>query len=489
MKKNDLVELTIHDITNEGYGIGKVNDMAVFVPLSANGDKILARILKVKKNYAYGKIEKIIEKSPDRIEIDCEHYAKCGGCVFRHISYESELKLKQKIVSDCIRRIGGFNDIQINDIVKADNPNYYRNKVQIPVREVKNNIIAGFFSIHSHRIVPINICKLQPPIFQEIINTIKEWMREYRISAYDETKNQGIIRHIYLRSTEDQKEILTCIVINGKNLPNKQVLVNKLMKKFSQIKSIVINLNFDKTNVILGEKFEVLTGNGYITDTFSNYKFRISSGSFYQVNKKQAEKLYKIAADMAELKPNDILIDLYCGVGTIGIFMSKYVSKVVGIEISKSSIIDAKNNAKANNIDNIQFINSDAENIKKYLIEKQINPDIIIIDPPRKGCSQNTIKNICELSPNKIIYISCNPATLARDLKSFEIYKYSLKNLTPVDMFPKTGHVETVVLLGRKKSTDDIVYGYVDYEPKNEDYVQDMKGNATYSEIKDWIKD
>lgn len=448
IKKNDIVALTIEDITGQGSGIGRIDGMAVFVPLTAIGDIINARILKVKKNYAYAKIENIITPSQSRITPDCGCYTKCGGCVFRHISYEEELKIKHRRVYDAVTRIGKIENFKMNYIVGAKNPNEYRNKSQIPFGYDKDhNIITGFYGTHSHRITGDGTCKLHPAEFDEITAIVKDWAKRYRVSVYDEINHSGLIRHLYLRYAAKNEQIMVCMVINGKKLPYKDELINELTKYSTKIKSIILNVNTEKMNVVLGKKCETLYGSDHITDILCELSFDISPLSFYQVNRDQAEVLYGIAKNYAAVGENDFLIDLYCGTGTIGLTMADKAKNVLGIEIIPQAIENAKKNAKMNGIDNAEFICSDAKTAAQDLAKKKTLPDVVVIDPPRKGCDKEVIESVCIMNPKRIVYVSCDPETLARDLALFEEKGYKTKEVTPVDMFPRTQHVETVVLM------------------------------------------
>ncbi|MEE3450187.1 MAG: 23S rRNA (uracil(1939)-C(5))-methyltransferase RlmD [Acutalibacteraceae bacterium] len=448
IKKNDIVALTIEDITGQGSGIGRIDGMAVFVPLTAIGDIINARILKVKKNYAYAKIENIITPSQSRITPDCGCYTKCGGCVFRHISYEEELKIKHRRVYDAVTRIGKIENFKMNYIVGAKNPNEYRNKSQIPFGYDKDhNIITGFYGTHSHRITGDGTCKLHPAEFDEITAIVNDWAKRYRVSVYDEINHSGLIRHLYLRYAAKNEQIMVCMVINGKKLPYKDELINELTKYSTKIKSIILNVNTEKTNVVLGKKCETLYGSDHITDILCELSFDISPLSFYQVNRDQAEVLYGIAKNYAAVGENDFLIDLYCGTGTIGLTMADKAKNVLGIEIIPQAIENAKKNAKMNGIDNAEFICSDAKTAAQDLAKKKTLPDVVVIDPPRKGCDKEVIESVCIMNPKRIVYVSCDPETLARDLALFEEKGYKTKEVTPVDMFPRTQHVETVVLM------------------------------------------
>ena len=447
LNKNDIIDLTVTGYSTEGYGVGKYDTMAVFVPFTAIGDKLKVRILKNKKTYAYGKIEEIIEPSNDRIENDCKAFTKCGGCSFRHISYECEAKLKEQRVIDAFKRIAHI-DIEPEKILSAENACRYRNKAQYPVGK-DDKVKLGFFAPHSHRIVEAADCKLQPECFEEILNTVRNWIEKNNISVYNEETHSGLIRHIYLREGRKTGEILFCLVINGRKIPKENELINAL-EKFENIKSIMLNINTKDTNVILSDKFVNLKGDGYIEDILCGLKFRISPLSFYQVNAHQAQRLYEKAAEFADLKGDEILLDLYCGTGTIGLTMAHKVKSLIGVEIVEDAIKDAKINARLNGINNARFICADASKAAQKLFDEGIKPDVIVIDPPRKGCSKDVLETINNFNPERIVYVSCDPATLARDCRILTDLGYTVKKVCPCDMFPRTAHVETVVQLSRK---------------------------------------
>lgn len=450
MKKNDIIKLTITDASIEGNGIGRVNGQVIFVPRAVPGDVLLVRIVKIKSTYSYGKIEEILIPSEDRTQTGCSVYNRCGGCVFRHMTYECELKIKHRHVLDCIERIGGFNNIESLPIIGASQLECYRNKAQFPVRyDSCGNIVIGFFNTHSHIPVDCTECRLHPRIFNLIIVTIKQWMTLYKISPYDETKHKGLIRHIFIRSSGDQSEVAVCIVINGTTLPYSDLLIRHLTEVSDEIKSITINFNTQKTNVILGKESKVIWGNPYIKDNLCGLKFYISDQSFYQVNHDQTEVLYSLAYEMLNPSPEDTVLDLYCGIGTIGLSMSSHIKSLYGVEIVGQAVSDAKNNAALNGINNASFEKGDSAYIAKRLLSQGIKADYIIIDPPRKGCGEEAIHNIVEAGPKKVLYISCNAATLARDIKIFSSYGLTPVKIAAVDLFPRTGHVETVCLLSK----------------------------------------
>lgn len=451
IKKNDIIEIEITGMTAEGSGIGRYNGLAVFTAASAIGDRLSVRIIKVSKKYVIGKIEKILIPSPDRQIPDCKSFPKCGGCCYRHISYEAELCYKKQRVTDALERIGGFRGIAVNDIIGAENPDGYRNKAQIPVgKDRDGSVIMGFYAQNSHRIIPYDDCRLQPQIFNSVTKIIKAWIDRYKPPIYDEITGNGLLRHIYIRYGEKTGELMVCLVINGKKINNEDELCRMLRENLTDIKSIVLNTNTQDTNVILGKSCMTLYGSDFITDVLCGLRFNISPLSFYQVNRTQAERLYTVAKHYANLSKDEILFDIYCGTGTIGLSMADECKAVYGIEIIPEAIENAKQNAMNNSVKNAQFICADAYTGAKELIANGIKPDVIVLDPPRKGCSSDLIDLAVSLLPKRIVYVSCDPATLARDLKIFDDKGYEIGAVQPVDMFPRTGHVETVVLMIKK---------------------------------------
>ncbi len=449
LKKNDIIELNIHGMTSEGSGVGRFNQQAVFVTNSAVGDQLRVRIIKPSKRYAVGKIEEIITPSKDRVTPDCECFYQCGGCTYRHISYQAELAVKEQRVVDALQRIGGFDKFTINPIVASDTRNCYRNKAQLPVGMSKDGeIIMGFYAYHSHRIINCDECKLQPAVFTRVIKVFRQWASKYKPVAYNEETHKGLLRHLYIRYGEVTKEVMVCLVINGSKIHGVEELA-EMLRQVEGFKSLVINENRDKTNVILGENCKAVYGSGYIADILCGLKFNISPLSFFQVNPAQAEKLYSLAKSYADLHGDEVLLDLYCGTGTIGLSMADSIEKLIGVEIIPQAIENAKVNAKLNGIDNARFICADAAQAAKQLSEENTTPNVIIVDPPRKGCDQQLIETIAKMNPNKIVYVSCDPATLARDLQAFSQLGYKPKQITPVDMFPCTSHVECVTLMSR----------------------------------------
>lgn len=450
MKKNETITLEITGMTAEGNGVGRSGDgMAVFVPLTAVGDVIDCKIVKVTKSYAYGIIDRIIAPSPDRTESGCPVSAKCGGCTFRHMSYSAELTVKDKLVRDAFLRLGGFSDIPFEDICGGDE-DFYRNKAQYPVAEQNGKLICGFYSKRSHRVVPFTSCRLQPKIFGDITSECLRLANEKNIPAYSEENGSGVLRHIYIRRGFHSGEIMVCFVVKDKSRRNDfSRIAKKLSDMFGDIKSVILNVNPKNTNVIMGTENITLYGSNEITDILCGKTITLSPMSFYQVNTAQAERLYRCGMDYAELTGNETVLDLYCGAGTIGLAFSDKAKKIIGCEIVPEAIENAKRNAELNKVKNAEFYCGDAGELAAKLADEGTVPDIAVIDPPRKGCEKLTLDSLVRMSPAKIVMISCNPATAARDAKYLAENGYSLKKARAFDLFPRTGHVECVVLMSR----------------------------------------
>lgn len=448
MNKNDIITLEITGLTSEGSGTGKSADgMAVFVPKTAVGDVIEARILKVLKSYAYGKIERVVTPSPDRIENDCPVFGKCGGCVYRHISYAAELFAKEQIVRDAFERLGGLAP-EFLPICGSEKTERYRNKLQMPLGKDGNGvIISGFFSERSHRVIAVEDCKLQPLIFSEIVGFIKKECKRLKISVYNEQAHEGVLRHIYLRKGEKSDELCAVIVAKRK-VPEFRKLAAELVRQFPDITGVVLNVNPDKTNVILGEREMTLCGKPDISDEMCGIDFEISPKSFYQVNTPQAELLYAEAERFAE-PTGKTLLDLYCGIGSIGLSMAGKAAKLIGAEIVPEAVENACRNAEKNGISNAEFICADAADAAVRLVENGLAPDVILLDPPRKGCDEESLSACVKMSPERIVMISCNPATAARDCKFLSEKGYSVDKVRAFDLFPRTRHVECLVLISR----------------------------------------
>ena len=445
--KNEKYVVDIIDNGFEGEGIAKIDGLTVFVPGSIKGEKCEILIVKVLVSHAYGKIVNIIEKSENRKESDCATYKRCGGCSLRHMTYESTLKLKRQVVQNLVNK-GLKEKVEVLETIGMENPYNYRNKAQYPVGlNSDGQPEVGVFAQRTHTIIPIQTCLIQTEISQKIAKTIIDFVKEKNIQVYNEENQKGLLRHIVIKVGKYTNQVMCILVVNDSKFDQEQELVKLLCEKYPEIKTIVKNINNKNTNVILGKENINLYGNGYIEDKLGEYTFKISPMSFYQVNPVQAEILYTTAINQANLDKNDILFDLYCGIGTIGIFASKYVNKVYGIEIVPQAIEDAKENAKINDVKNIEFICGDVEVAFDELINKEkIVPSAIIVDPPRKGLDNKTVENIAKIQPAKLVYISCNPATMVRDLAKLEDI-YNIKTIQPVDMFPWTNGVESITIL------------------------------------------
>ncbi|MCI8486423.1 MAG: 23S rRNA (uracil(1939)-C(5))-methyltransferase RlmD [Clostridia bacterium] len=452
VEKNKEYIVDIIDHGFEGEGIAKIDNFTIFIEGAIKGEKCKILIVKVTTSHAFGKLIEILEQSKYRVEIDCSTYKRCGGCNLRHIDYEETLNIKQNTVQNLVNKTLN-NKINVNMTIGMGNPYNYRNKAQYPVGLDKNNRpVIGVYAKRTHEIITMRNCMIQNPLSEKIANFVFHFFMQNNIPIYNEKNGKGLLRHIVIKVGSRTHEIMCILVLNGKELKREKQLVKLLIKEFPEVKTVVKNINVKNTNVILGNENEVIYGDGYIYDKLGDYTFKISPMSFYQINPVQTEVLYNTAIEMAKLSKNETLFDLYCGIGTIGIFASPYVKKVYGIEIVKQAIEDAKENASINDIRNIEFFAGDVEKVFEAVLRKNSDkPDVIFVDPPRKGLDRHTIENILNVKPNKIIYISCNPASFVRDLKLFE-EKYDVKEIQTVDMFPFTSHVECCSVLYLKDS-------------------------------------
>lgn len=447
-EKNQYYITEITDITAEGNGVCRIDGFVVFVPATATGDRVKIKIVKVLKNYAYGIVAEMITPSEFRTDPGCDVFGKCGGCVFRHITYEEECRIKDLIIKNAFRRIGSV-DAHFDKFIPCEKIDNYRNKAQYPLAVIDGEAVCGFFAPRSHRVIKISYCPLQPVIFSDIVRTALEMINKLKIPVYDEKTGNGILRHIYLRQAYHTSEIMVCFIVRESCEEILRPVYKSLVEKFTQIKSVIMNINPDKTNVIPGKICVTLCGSDVIYDIMCGYKIQISPLSFYQVNTPQAEKLYSKALEYADPDKTDTVADLFCGAGTIGLSMAKYVKEVIGIEIVPEAIENAKNNAALNFAENISFFCGDAEETFKKIRLSGFSPDILITDPPRKGCSEETLKSIIESDPKKIVMISCDPSTAARDTMFLSKNGFIVEKISGIDLFPRTGHVETVVLMSR----------------------------------------
>lgn len=455
-KKNDIFILDIIDMSSEGEGIGKTNESGSgtqftwFVKDAVIGDRVEALVLKVKKNYGFAKALKIIEPSKFRVEPRCEFHRQCGGCQIQALDYNKQLEFKHNKVKNNLERIGGFKDIEVLPVIGMDNPFNYRNKAQFPIGTKDGKIIAGFYAGRTHNIIANTNCHLGHKINEPILKRVISFMEENNISAYDEKIHTGLVRHVLIRVGFATNEVMVCIVINGEYLPHSQRLV-ELLTKIDGMTSISININKKQTNVILGDTVKTLWGQDYITDYIGDIKYNISPLSFYQVNPVQTKKLYDKALEFAALTGKETVWDLYCGIGTISLFLAQKAKQVYGVEIVPQAIEDAKNNARINNIDNVKFYVGKAEEVLPYEYEhNDIKADVIVVDPPRKGCDSELLDTIVKMQPDRVVYVSCDSATLARDLKYICERGYEVVRVQGVDMFGMSVHVETIVGLHRR---------------------------------------
>ena len=454
MKKDDILELEIIDIGSDGQGIGKADGFTLFVKDAIIGDIVKAKIIKMKKNYGYGRLMEIVSPSNLRTEPKCEFHRQCGGCQIQAMNYDAQLKFKQDKVRNNIVRIGGFDsdfvDSIMQPIIGMEEPFFYRNKAQFPFGTDKNgNIITGFYAGRTHSIIKNTSCCLGIEENELILKIMLKFMEENNIKAYDEVTHKGLVRHVLIRKGFKTGEIMVCVIINGDKLPHAEKLINELCK-IDGMKSITLNVNKEKTNVIMGTEIIPVWGEKYITDYIGDVKFRISPLSFYQVNPIQTEKLYKKALEYAGLNGDETVWDLYCGIGTISLFLAQKVKKVYGVEIVPNAIMDARENAKLNNLSNVEFFVGKAEEVLPEQYEKnKVYADIIVVDPPRKGCDEKCLNTILKMQPKRVVYVSCDSATLARDLRILCDGGYKLEKIQAVDQFSQTVHVESAVLLSR----------------------------------------
>ncbi len=449
IQKNEILEGKVIDLTHEGHGMVKFDRYPIFVPNALIDEKIEFKVIKVKKNFAIGKLIEIKEKSEDRIEPPCVYYDKCGGCQLQHMTYQAQLEMKKAQVVNLFQRKAGFKDTIIHDTIGMDNPWYYRNKSQIPVgKNSENKVITGFYRQRSHDIIDMDECLIQDQMHQEVINKLKAWFNELNVSVYNEYKKQGLMRHVVIRTGHHSRELMVIFVTNGKKFKQSDILTERLKQHFPDIVSIKHNVNDTHSNVIMGQHSYTLYGKDEIIDTLSDVTFKINDQSFYQINSVQTEKLYQRAIDYAELQGEETVLDTYCGIGTIGLYMAPQAKHVYGVEVVPEAIADAQQNATINQFGNTTFVCGKAEEVILKWKAEGIKPDVVMVDPPRKGCDETFLETLLTLNPKKIVYISCNPSTQQRDAQILA-QQYKLTQITPVDMFPHTTHVETVAQFER----------------------------------------
>ena len=443
----------IVDIISEGYegeGVAKPEGFPIFVPGALKGEKVKVIIVKLSKNHGFGKLMEVLQPSSERVEPVCPIYKRCGGCQLQHMSYEEQLRFKKNRVKDCIERIGKIKNVNIHDTLGMKNPSRYRNKVQLPVGKWEDEPRIGFYAARSHEIINLQQCYIQHQVGDEVVQLTRDWMKKYGISGYNEATGTGVIRHVMIRKGFKSGEAMVVLVTNTKQLPHKEEFIKLVIDNIPGIKSIVQNINSKKTNVVLGQENLALWGSDTITDYIGEFKFNISPLSFFQVNPVQTEELYSKALEYAGLTGEETVFDAYCGTGTISLFLSQKAKKVYGVEIIEAAIVNARENAKLNGVHNAEFFVGEAEKVIPELIQQGKKADVVVVDPPRKGCDKALIEAIGKMGPKRVVYVSCDPATLARDLEIFEQLGYKTIEVQPVDMFPHTSHVECVVRIEKK---------------------------------------
>lgn len=459
VQKNEVLTLSFDDLTREGNGVGKVDGYPLFVPYVLPGEEAVIKVVRVNRNFGYGKLLEVIKASPDRVEPPCDVFYRCGGCQLQHMSYEMQLKMKQEQVKNTLHKIAHLSDVPVHSTLGMDDPWRYRNNVQIPVGEKDGELITGFYQERSHRIIPdMETCVIQDEPGDRAVEAVRRIANRLGIEAYDEDNHRGTLRHIMVRTARATNEVMIVIITRTKDLPHKNVFIEELTKTFPNVKSIMHNINPNRTNVIFGKITKKLWGESYIYDKIGDLKFAISARSFYQVNPAQTEVLYEKALEYADIGPNDIVIDAYCGIGTISLFLAQKAKKVYGVEIVPEAVNDAKKNAQLNMMTNAEFVVGAAEKVMPWWTAQGLKPDVIVVDPPRKGCDETLLQAMIDMQPKRIVYVSCNPATLARDLRILEDGGFETKEAQPVDMFAQTGHVELVALMSRVGEWEELEY-------------------------------
>ena len=480
--KNQIYETTVTDYTAEGQGVAHIDGCAVFLPNAIAGERVRVRIEKANKTWAAGKIVEILEKSPHRVNRECPVAKLCGGCDFWHMDYAEETRLKAQRVTDCLNRLAG-EQLEPLPILAAPSCHGYRNKAQYPVALEKGRAYAGFFRAGTHQVVENQRCLILPEETDAVKDAVMDYVNQFRVSVYDEASHKGLLRHIYVRRGTVSGQILVCLAVNGEKLPKPEALIIRL-QKIPGFTTLVLSVNTKKGNAVLGEKFITLYGPGYIEDTLCGLNFRLSPRSFYQVNHHQAQRLYETAISLAGITKEDTVLDLYCGVGTITLAMASAAGKVIGVEVVPQAVEDAKDNARRNGIENAEFFCGDAGQAALELEKNGVRPDVVVVDPPRKGLNGDTIEALHRMAPRRVVYVSCDPATLARDVALLKERGYVLQNAMAADLFPRCAHVETVALLGRKQVSD-----YLHIAVNTEDLETDVGRIYTNDDIKQYIEE
>ena len=480
--KNQIYEAEITDYTAEGQGVAHIEGCAVFIPNAVAGEKVRVRVEKAQKTWAAGKIVEILEKSPHRVNRECEVAKLCGGCDFWHMDYAEETRLKAERVKNCLNRIGGENLEEV-PILAAPDCHGYRNKAQYPVAVKKGRAYAGFYRAGTHDVVENARCRILPEEIDAAKDAVIDYVNQCRVSVYDETTGKGLLRHIYVRRGAVSGQILVCLAVNGEKIPRPEALIQRL-NGIPGFTTLVLSVNTKRGNAVLGDRFLTLHGPGYIEDTLCGLNFRLSPRSFYQVNHHQAQRLYQMAISQAEITKADTVLDLYCGVGTITLAMAGAAGKVIGVEVVPQAVADARDNAVRNGILNAEFFCGDAGQAALELEKSGVRPDVVVVDPPRKGLNADTIEALRRMSPKRIVYVSCDPATLARDVALLKERSYTLKTAAAADLFPRCAHVETVVLLSKGEVDSKKIR--VEFSLEDMD-MSEFQDGATYTQIKDYV--
>ena len=478
LQKNQLHTVTITGYSEEGLGVARIDGRVIFVHGGVRGETCSIRILKVLKSVAFARVEEIMENSPGRQVPDCPHYPACGGCDFRHLTYEEELEAKRQRVEDALRRIGGA-DVTVTEILASPQTEGYRNKSQFPVSPEG---LAGFYRARTHQVIPASDCLLQSPQAGAIARAVEDYLRENGVAAYDEERHEGLLRHIFVR-TNANGQALVCLIVNGDRLPREEELVRRVRAACPDTVGVVLSANTRRTNVVLGDRYRTLWGQDYLEDTLCGITFRLAIPAFYQVNRRQAERLYEKALALAELTGEETVLDLYCGAGTITLVMARKAKRAIGAEIVPEAVENARENALRNGITNAEFFSGDAAAVAEKLAAEKLRPDVVVVDPPRKGLEESVIVSIADMAPQRVVYVSCDPGTLARDVKRFRERGYTLQKAVAADLFPRTKHVETVVLLSKLNTKQ-----HVEVELNLDELdLTAAESKATYDEIKAYV--